>query len=568
MLPIESAFKVFTDRNGKPLENGYVYFGLPNQNPITSPITVYWDVDGTQPAAQPLRTVSGYIMRSGTPANVFVGAAYSQLVQDHKGRQVFYARTSDDFSIATMVLAFIASLLATTGASMLGWIRNAVGATPTTVAKWMERKQHDVFDFMTDAEIADVQSMAPVLNHTAAILAYKAFALGKLPCTMVFPRGWYRYTDIGNFAYGGLSLKGYAHRETIMECTTAVPALMVDAFKPGLTANDATAPFIKQANYSDITFQGTAATAKIIDAQGIARSAWRNIFTRNGEPLAGIAIHMRGCMLSSFYNIGCSTDMDTMASKPYEGLRMDAGVRNAINVGNSSNNSFTNPYFEGLQINGRLSGADQNVFLSGAFESGGVYDLLVSGTSRYNTLIGVGFESTTVTANVSDAGYYTRYTNCYANKNMILQGAGARIDGGYYQRIETQAAANSCIVGPVTVGHWETSFPGTGGFFDSATTTRRGRIYNEVTASYSTQASDRTAIVVGASPFTWTNTSGQRVTVTAQTGTLSQVRQGRNGDFWLTRVTTPNSWDIEPGDLLEFSYSVIPVLSYLTNKEL
>lgn len=103
MLPVETPFKIYTGLDGKPLHNGYVYFGVANQNPLTAPVTVYWDAAGTQPAAQPLRTTNGYIVRAGTPANVFFDGAYSELVKDSVGSQVFYARTSDDFSIATAV---------------------------------------------------------------------------------------------------------------------------------------------------------------------------------------------------------------------------------------------------------------------------------------------------------------------------------------------------------------------------------------------------------------------------------------------------------------------------------
>jgi hypothetical protein len=120
MLPVESPFKIYTGTDGKPLDGGYVYFGQANQNPITSPVTVYWDAAGTQPAAQPLRTVNGYIVRAGTPANVFFNSSYSELVQDSKGRQVFYARTSNDFSIATAVSTFISQLASSTGASLIG----------------------------------------------------------------------------------------------------------------------------------------------------------------------------------------------------------------------------------------------------------------------------------------------------------------------------------------------------------------------------------------------------------------------------------------------------------------
>lgn len=157
MLPIETAYKVIYDRNGKPLENGYVYFGQPNLNPITAPIAVYWDAAGTQPAVQPLRTVNGFIMRAGTPANVFVNGSYSQLVQDSKKRAVFYARTSDDFSIATLVQNFFTTIASGTGSSLMGFIQNLAGAVLRTVLDKL-RDNVNVCDFMTPTQIANVRA--------------------------------------------------------------------------------------------------------------------------------------------------------------------------------------------------------------------------------------------------------------------------------------------------------------------------------------------------------------------------------------------------------------------------
>lgn len=142
MLPVESPFKVFTGLDGKPLNNGYVYFGVANQNPITSPVTVYWDAAGTQPALQPLRTENGYIMHAGTPANVFFDGSYSELVQDSKKRQVFYARTSVDFSIATALLAFIALLASSVGTSLVGFLQAGAGAVARTLQSKLREWVH------------------------------------------------------------------------------------------------------------------------------------------------------------------------------------------------------------------------------------------------------------------------------------------------------------------------------------------------------------------------------------------------------------------------------------------
>jgi hypothetical protein len=133
MLPVESPFKTYTGLDGKPLDNGYVYFGEPDQDPITHPVTVYWDAAGTVPAVQPLRTVNGYISNTGTPANVFFDGPYSELVRDSTLRQVFYAQNSDEFSIATVVQNFIADLAASIGSSLVGFVQAGIAAKARTV---------------------------------------------------------------------------------------------------------------------------------------------------------------------------------------------------------------------------------------------------------------------------------------------------------------------------------------------------------------------------------------------------------------------------------------------------
>jgi hypothetical protein len=89
-LSIQVPFPVFQDRDGQPLENGYVWIGAPNLPPQTNPVTVYFDAALTIQAAQPLRTINGYISNSGTPAQVYVdGVNFSILVQDSKGSMVY-----------------------------------------------------------------------------------------------------------------------------------------------------------------------------------------------------------------------------------------------------------------------------------------------------------------------------------------------------------------------------------------------------------------------------------------------------------------------------------------------
>jgi hypothetical protein len=71
LIQLAPPYPVFTDKNGDPLDNGYLYFGVVNLNPETNPIQVYYDSTFTQPVAQPIRTSNGYPMRNGAPALIY-----------------------------------------------------------------------------------------------------------------------------------------------------------------------------------------------------------------------------------------------------------------------------------------------------------------------------------------------------------------------------------------------------------------------------------------------------------------------------------------------------------------
>lgn len=90
-LSIQPTYPIFTDIDGQPLEAGYIWIGTASLNPLTNPISVYWDAALTQPAAQPIRTVGGYPVNSGTPARLYVNSDYSIQVQNRNGSVVYSA---------------------------------------------------------------------------------------------------------------------------------------------------------------------------------------------------------------------------------------------------------------------------------------------------------------------------------------------------------------------------------------------------------------------------------------------------------------------------------------------
>ena len=90
-LSIQPTFPIFTDIDGQPLEAGYIFIGVANLAPIGNPINVYWDAALTLPAVQPIRTIGGYPVNSGTPARLYVNSDYSIQVQNRNGSVVYSA---------------------------------------------------------------------------------------------------------------------------------------------------------------------------------------------------------------------------------------------------------------------------------------------------------------------------------------------------------------------------------------------------------------------------------------------------------------------------------------------
>lgn len=90
-LSIQPTYPIFTDIDGQPLEDGYVWIGVDNLDPQTNPINVYWDAALTLPAAQPIRTLAGYPANSGTPARLYVNSDYSIRVMNKNGSVVYSA---------------------------------------------------------------------------------------------------------------------------------------------------------------------------------------------------------------------------------------------------------------------------------------------------------------------------------------------------------------------------------------------------------------------------------------------------------------------------------------------
>jgi hypothetical protein len=96
-LSINPPYPAFAGADGQPLDNGYIWVGTVNLNPVTNPIAAYWDSALTILADQPIRTLNGYPVYQGTPSRFYVGSDYSIQVLDSKGSVVYTSLNGNAF---------------------------------------------------------------------------------------------------------------------------------------------------------------------------------------------------------------------------------------------------------------------------------------------------------------------------------------------------------------------------------------------------------------------------------------------------------------------------------------
>jgi hypothetical protein len=96
-LSVEPPFPAFAGADGQPLDDGYIWIGTVNLNPITNPIVAYWDSALTITAVQPIRTSGGYPVYQGTPSRIYTASDYSIQVQNKNATVVYTSLNGNAF---------------------------------------------------------------------------------------------------------------------------------------------------------------------------------------------------------------------------------------------------------------------------------------------------------------------------------------------------------------------------------------------------------------------------------------------------------------------------------------
>lgn len=202
-LSIQPTYPIFTETDGQPLEDGYIWIGTANLDPEGNPINVYWDAALTQLAGQPIRTQGGYPVNSGTPARLYVNSDYSIRVMNKNGSVVYSAPASTERYNNAVVNITIESEDVLHTSPWLGSVQT------TAYAKFNESVS--VLDFMTDEERTDVIDNIGSVDVSAKVrLALDHAGLLPAGCQVIFPAGtYYIPTTVFIPTQVGLSIVGF-----------------------------------------------------------------------------------------------------------------------------------------------------------------------------------------------------------------------------------------------------------------------------------------------------------------------------------------------------------------------
>lgn len=200
---VENPIPLFADKSGAPLNNGSIFIGEVNLNPIANQIPVFWDSALTQPVPQPIKTINGYFSRNGAPANIYVDGRFSISVYTTKGELVYYEKDSQAGGAFEVLKVFEGQ----NGASLIGFVQSGNGAVPRTVQD--ELRDHvNIKQFGGIGDNATNNALAFYNADAKGLPIYLQPGIylidGYLPTGMYFGSGEIRLANVTGF--GGKSL--------------------------------------------------------------------------------------------------------------------------------------------------------------------------------------------------------------------------------------------------------------------------------------------------------------------------------------------------------------------------
>lgn len=349
MYVINTPAPVFYDTDGTPLENGYVYIGTQNLNPETNPIAVYWDSALTQLAAQPLRTVNGYISRNGNVASIYTAlSVYSMTIRNRNGSFVY-----SETSLNGIDNGLRADLAASTGADLVGLSQ---GGTVQDAISWVTPQEFGAVGDGTTDDTAALVAWLDALGSGSFESAIVGARIGYLPAAR------YKYTSMLTIPYTS-EIRGVAGNSILMPygISTALN-IRAGVTMHGVVVNGVNAPNAIGALFGSITNEPSITNRTVVNQcqfVNFARTASSN----------GYAVQLRRAVHVTFND--CL----------FYGSYFGALIKNELDYGFPTLTTFNRCSFNGNTIGSSVITGHDIVYRGCGFEANAENGLYVNYSS-------------------------------------------------------------------------------------------------------------------------------------------------------------------------------------------
>ena len=176
-------YPVFTDRDGTPLENGYVYLGNPGQDAETNPIQVFWDSALTIPAVQPIRTVYGYLSRNGTPAKLYANDTVSMTVKNVNQEVVFSSLTNLPFDPSTSARVEVQDFTGDGTTTQFTLIASPASENNTQV--FINGVYQNKDGYSLTGNVLTFSEAPPAVGSSIEVVSFETFTIGETDSSFV-----------------------------------------------------------------------------------------------------------------------------------------------------------------------------------------------------------------------------------------------------------------------------------------------------------------------------------------------------------------------------------------------
>lgn len=445
-----------------------------------------------------------------------------------------------NYSVGDHLAALASSDDVAAGAVLAGFKPSFAGAVGRSVGA----KLHDSVSVKDFGAVGD-----GVADDTDALQRARDYIANPLVLNkgLVFPSGDYKYSLSPNWAIRGARI--IADGKVTLTYTGTGHAVVIDS---GPDALDLT--YGMMMTYFIVRAPATAGYGVYV--RSVHHSHLGFAVRGCGAGLPGVRVEFAVVTVFERPTVSVNVEGWYQGAKPGEGLHLTERDTNAGVNEKCSYCEIFDPIIEGTSVGITLGASLGNKFWGGTSEACSDAGVNILASATENRFFGTDFEANG-SYDVHCVGSNNEIYACDSEKAIIFGAGAARntVFGGSHNDIRIDAGA----VDTRMIGAKYNRF-GTGSLVDNGARSRFSDCLNIATALHHNALPVRKVIALGASPFTYTNTTAQTEMISVSGGGVSYLgieRGGVGNSVGASSGIVP----LAPGDRMTIIYAAPPVVT-------